>query len=105
MINQSVKKYGRTTGLTKGRIYAINAIVEVGYDSGTALFVNQIIITPGSFSGGGDSGSLVVFDGKRKTRHDDRKAIGLLFAGSSAITVINPIDPVLNRFGVTIDGE
>ncbi len=105
MINQSVKKYGRTTGLTKGRIYAINAIVEVGYDSGTALFMNQIIITPGSFSGGGDSGSLVVFDGKRKTRQDDRKAIGLLFAGSNMITVINPINPVLSRFGVTIDGE
>ena len=105
MINQPVKKYGRTTGLTKGRIYAINAIVKVGYDSGVAVFVNQIIINPGSFSGGGDSGSLVVFDGKRKTKHDDRKAIGLLFAGSSMITVINPIDAVLSRFGVTIDGE
>jgi hypothetical protein len=101
VINQSVMKYGRTTGQTKGRVWAINATVDVGYDSGVARFVNQIIITPGNFSAGGDSGSLVVVQ-KGK---DARKPIGLLFAGSSSITVANPIDAVLETFGVTIDGE
>jgi hypothetical protein len=96
-----VMKYGRTTGLTKGRIYAFNATVNVAYDSGVARFVNQIVITPGSFSAGGDSGSLVVVQ-----RGDDkRKPVGLVFAGSPSITVANPIDPVLNSFAVTIDGE
>jgi hypothetical protein len=44
-------------------------------------------------------------DGKGKTRLDDRRPVGLLFAGSSSITVVNPIDAVLTRFGVTIDGN
>jgi len=100
-IGLRVMKCGRTTGLTKGRIYAINATVNVGYDSGVARFVGQIIITPGSFSAGGDSGSLIVGDGGS----NDRKAVGLLFAGSSSITVANPIAPVLGRFGVSIDGQ
>ena len=104
-LNQAVKKYGRTTGLTKGRIYLLNATVNVGYDSGVARFVNQIIITPGTFSAGGDSGSLVLSNGKGKNRENDRKPIGLLFAGSDSFTVANPIGPVLTRFGVTIDGE
>lgn len=100
-IGMPVMKYGRTTQQTKGRVYAINAIVNVGYDSGTALFVNQIIITPGTFSAPGDSGSLIV--GQRK--QDARKPVALLFAGSDFMTVANPIDAVLDRFGVTIDGE
>ncbi len=104
-INMKVKKYGRTTGQTKGQISAINATVDVGYDSGVARFVNQIIITPGSFSAGGDSGSLIVVDGKGRDKAHDRKAVGLLFAGSSLVTVANPIDAVLSEFGVTIDGE
>jgi hypothetical protein len=104
-VNLKVRKYGRTTGLTSGLITAINATVSVGYDSGTARFVNQIIIEPGGFSAGGDSGSLVVAVGKGRTKTDERKPVGLLFAGSTTITVANPIDAVLDRFGVTIDGE
>ncbi len=104
-INMRVKKYGRTTGLTKGRISAINATVNVGYSTGVARFVGQIIIEPGDFSAGGDSGSLIVVDGKGPSKADDRKPVGLLFAGSAFITVANPIGPVLSRFGVTIDGD
>jgi hypothetical protein len=96
-IGQAVQKYGRTTRLTKGKVYAINATVDVGYDTGTARFVSQIIITPGTFSAGGDSGSLIV-------TQTGKNPVGLLFAGSSAYTVANPIQPVLARFGVTVDG-
>ena len=81
-LNMKVKKYGRTTGQTSGRITAINVTLNVGYDSGVARFVNQIIIEPGSFSAGGDSGSLIVADGKGRNKGDDRKPVGLLFAGS-----------------------
>jgi len=91
-----VKKYGRTTQMTNGRVDAINATVNVGYDSGVARFVGQIIIKPGKFSAGGDSGSLIV------TRNGNNP-VGLLFAGSSFITIANPIDVVLSRFGVGID--
>ena len=77
-INLKVKKYGRTTGLTKGRVTAINATVNINYGtSGVARFVNQIIIEPGAFSAGGDSGSLIVVDGKGKNIADDRKPVGL----------------------------
>lgn len=98
-----VKKYGRTTGLTNGRVYAINATVNVGYDSGVARFVNQIVISGGDFSAGGDSGSLIVVDARRGD--SDRQPVGLLFAGSPSFTIANPIQVVLDRFGVTIDGE
>ena len=106
-INMKVKKYGRTTAQTKGRVTAINVTVNVGYSSGVARFVGQIIIELGSFSAGGDSGSLIVVDQKKgkSAGPDDRKPVGLLFAGSPFITVANPIDAVLTRFGVTVDGQ
>jgi hypothetical protein len=101
-IGQMVQKYGRTTGLTKGRISYINVTVNVEYDSGVARFVNQIAISGGNFSAGGDSGSLVVVQ-KGK---DTRRPVGLLFAGSSSLTILNPIDAVLGAFpGISIDGE
>jgi len=104
-VNMKVKKYGRTTGLTKGSVYVINATVDVGYSAGVARFVNQIVIQPGGFSAGGDSGSLIVVDGKGKNKGDDRKPVGLLYAGSSFFTIANPINEVLTAFGVTIDSE
>ena len=96
-----VMQYGRTTGETKGTIDAINATVNIGYDTGVARFVNQIIIKPGSFGAGGDSGSLVVV----QKGGNARKPVGLYYAGSSQIGIANPIDDVLNEFGVTIDGN
>ncbi|HUU17999.1 MAG TPA: fibronectin type III domain-containing protein [Sedimentisphaerales bacterium] len=98
VIGLGVQKYGRTTGLTTGEITAINATVRVGYDSGTARFINQIIIEPGGFSKGGDSGSLIV-------TQEGKMPVGLLFAGSDLVTIANPIDEVLSRFGVTVDGK
>lgn len=104
-VNMKVKKCGRTTEFTKGTITAINATVNINYGApnGVAQFVGQIITT--NISAGSDSGSLVVVDGKGKNKNDDRKPVGLLYAGSSSITILNPIEPVLTRFGLTIDGE
>jgi hypothetical protein len=97
-----VMKYGRTTGQTSGIIQGTNTIVNVTYDVGVARFVGQLLIGGGSFSAGGDSGSLIVLSGKGSNA---RKPVGLLFAGGSGFTVANPIDAVLKRFGVTVDGE
>ncbi|MGQ9611170.1 MAG: hypothetical protein ACUVWN_17865 [bacterium] len=97
-IGMQVMKDGRTTALTYGKIYLFNATVNVQYDSGTARFIKQILVTPGTFSHGGDSGSLVVTKG-------DRKPVALVFAGSSTLTVANPIRTVLNYFNLKIDGE
>jgi uncharacterized protein YjdB len=96
---QSVMKYGRTSGLTRGTIDAINATLNVGYGSQTARFVNQIIVASNTvFIQGGDSGSLLVTD-------PGRNPVGLLYAGNQSGTsaIANRIDLVLNRFDVTID--
>jgi hypothetical protein len=99
-VGQKVQKYGRTTSLTKGQVSAINANVNVGYSSGTAHFVSQIVVSGRRFIKAGDSGSLLVTD-------PDRNPVGLLFAGNinGSTAIANPIDAVLNQFGVTIDGE
>jgi hypothetical protein len=105
-LNMKVKKYGRTTALTKGTITGLHATVNVNYgDAGVARFVGQVIITGGEFSAGGDSGSLIVVDGKGKTNADDRKPVALLFAGGINMTIANPIDAILENFDVTVDGQ
>jgi hypothetical protein len=104
-ISMKVKKSGRTTGLTQGTIAAINVTINVSYPKGgrcgafflqTATFTNQIRIVDGSFSAGGDSGSLIVEDVDSCPR-----PVGLLFAGSDTETFANPISDVFNTFGVT----
>jgi hypothetical protein len=98
-----VMKYGRTTGQTSGMVKGTNVIVNVQYEAGyTARFVGQILIGGGNFSAGGDSGSLVVLSARGA---NDRKPVGLLFAGGNHFAIANPIDAVLTRFNVTIDGE
>jgi hypothetical protein len=90
-----VKKYGRTSNLTHGTVTGINAKVRVRYSSGIATFTGQIVIegSNGSFSAPGDSGSLIVKDDA------SNNAVGLLFAGSSTVTVANPIGAVLQALG------
>ncbi len=100
-VNLRVKKYGRTTGQTSARVYAINTTVNVGYSTGTARFINQVAIRGGGFSAGGDSGSLIVVNGGS----NDRRPVALLFAGGGNFTFANPISNVLSRFGVTVDGN
>ena len=101
-LGQKVQKYGRTTGLTTGTVAAIHATVRVGYGSGIARFVDQIIVEgdKGGFLKAGDSGSLLVtYD------TDDANPVGLLFAAGRGgkIAVANPIDLVLDAFSVSID--
>ncbi len=100
-INQKVQKYGRTTSLTKGTVTDVNAIIWITYGSGRALFKDQIIVQSGKpFIKAGDSGSLLVTD-------PGRQPVGLLFAGdaSGKYAIANRIMPILDCFGVTIDGE
>jgi len=96
-VGMKVHKHGRTTGYTKGQVVDIAADVNVGYDFGTARFVDEVIVIgdSGSFSDAGDSGSLIV---DRKTK----KATGLPFAGSSSHTIANHIENVLGQLGVTL---
>lgn len=106
-VGLAVQKYGRTTNLTHGTVTGINAKVRVRYTSAMATFTGQIVMQSSSsvpFSGPGDSGSLIVTDDA------NINPIGLLFAGSSTVTVANPIGAVLQSLGsllattLTVDG-
>ncbi|MDH7578640.1 MAG: hypothetical protein QHH75_12700 [Bacillota bacterium] len=87
-----VKKSGRTTGLTEGRVTAVRVTLNVtmGHSSDTVRFQEQIMAELNS--GPGDSGSLVL-DMKNR-------AVGLLFAGSKEYSVCNPIQLVFDKLGV-----
>ena len=103
LLGLPVEKYGRTTKLTHGQITGINGTVTVCYEVlyifciKAATYTNQLIIDAAGFSGGGDSGSLIVAD------DGTLRPVGLLFAGSSTQTIVNRIDLVLSYFHVSID--
>ncbi|MCH8956277.1 hypothetical protein IIA28_13315 [candidate division KSB1 bacterium] len=105
-IGDNVMKYGRTTGFTTSKVQAINATVNVNYgDPGVATFVDQIVISGGGFSAGGDSGSLIIRNDGSKRAPIPGPAVALLYAGGGGSTIGCPIEEVLARFGVTIDGN
>lgn len=91
-LSLQVQKSGRTTGYTTGSIVSTNASVLVNYGAQTAFFTNQIVTTV--MSAPGDSGSLVL--------DMQNRAVGLLFAGSSSATVLNPITKVLTSLGIAL---
>jgi hypothetical protein len=93
-VGDRVKKTGRTTNATYGRVIATNATVDVNYGGNparVARFVRQIVST--NMSAGGDSGSLLlsVREGSQANT-EDNYAVGLLFAGSSQATIFNHIE-------------
>jgi len=89
-VGTRVKKSGRTTGVTEGKILATDSTVQVDYDRAVATFTDQLVAGP--MSQGGDSGSLLL--------DDAGKAVGLLFAGSDKTTVFNRARRVADALGV-----
>jgi hypothetical protein len=114
VVGLAVKKMGRTTGLTRSSISAINGAFSITYEnecaggtSFTQSYSGQIVITNRrcAFQNGGDSGSLLVEDVTTNPR-----AVGLCFAGSvtcnnTAIAIANPIGDVLSELGATMVGQ
>jgi hypothetical protein len=103
-----VSKVGRTTGVTHGRISAIEVDkVVIEYDLGSLSFDNQVEIEStgtGAFSAGGDSGSLIL--------DDENRGCALLFAGSETgggngrgLTYANPIAIILKRLAIDLQGN
>lgn len=85
-LGHKIKKSGRTSGLTEGVVEIIEAEVQVNYGKyGTAYFDNQIITT--KIADPGDSGSFVL--------NLEDEIIGLLFAGSDTLSIVNDISDVL----------
>jgi hypothetical protein len=102
-VGLSVAKSGRTTGFTTGTISSVNTSVSVQYQKGcnqgkkfTVSYTNQVVVGSGSFSAGGDSGSLIV------TNNSSHNPVALLFAGSSTTTIGNPIGEVLTKLNAAL---
>ena len=99
-LNEPVGKSGRTTGLTCSTITSIGMTFAIDYDATcgdaspafASYFTGQIVIGGGSFSGAGDSGSLVVDTATARP-------VALLYGGSPTDTVANPIQDVIAAFG------
>ena len=88
-----VKKTGRTTNFTTGKITVIGATIDIDYGGGkVARFKDQIVTT--YMSDGGDSGSLVLTL--------DNVAVGLLFAGSATAMIANQIENVRSLLRVEV---
>lgn len=88
----TVKKSGRSSGLTASFVLATNVTLKVGLNySEYGVFADQILAGPMSMPG--DSGSLVL--------SDDNYAVGLLFAGSEQATMFTPIGRVLDALNVS----
>jgi hypothetical protein len=88
-IGEAVRKFGRTTGYTEGRVFSIYLDIWIRYDrtGRSAFFQNQFLIEPAlaefaKFVSKGDSGSLVV--------DASQHAIGLIFAGTSDAAKLEP---------------
>ena len=91
-VGMKVKKTGRTTEFTTGKILYTNASLMIAYEGGYALFVNQIITN--AMSESGDSGSILL--------NNSNKAVGLLFAGSNSYSIFNPISAVLKTLNIKL---
>jgi hypothetical protein len=71
---ETVRKFGRTTMLTEGTVIDTSATLQVQYETGTATFIDIIIIQGNLTSQPGDSGSPVFTT--------QQEFVGLLFGGS-----------------------
>lgn len=92
-IGEYVRKTGRTTNYTTGRVTHLNATVNVNYGGGqVARMVRQIVTT--AMSAPGDSGSCLC--------DMAGNAVGLLFAGSDRVTIHNHMMYVQSLLGVRL---
>ncbi len=98
-VGDHVYKVGRTTGLTRGTVTAVAAVVgPIPYAPGECWFRRAILIEGlhgTMFSDHGDSGSAIIKQGTGEV-------VGLLFAGNGTDTFACPIDAVLAALNCAI---
>jgi len=95
-IEDTVRKSGRTTGVTTGEVIHTNVSVVVQYGDQSAYFMDQIVVEQEnwSFAAPGDSGSAVDKDGE---------FVGLLFAGSEDCAVICKAEHIIDELGIAVE--
>jgi hypothetical protein len=92
-VGDVIKKSGRTSGLNEGTVIGMDGVASVGYDDKIAVFEDQIFTT--QIAQGGDSGSAVL--------NERNQVVGLLFAGSDQMTIVNKIANVIDALGLDKD--
>lgn len=93
VVGMDVKKSGRTSGVTTGKIQYIDVSVTVNVGIGGDLIFKEQVMTTKMIDPG-DSGSIM-FD-------NNNKVIGMFFAGSSTFSIANKIDNVINELKIKI---
>jgi hypothetical protein len=97
-VGDTVWKSGRTTSTKSGPIALTNYITQVNMgEKGNAYFDDQYLVNQEGFSSGGDSGSAVI-----RKDGDCITLVGLLFAGSDKVTVVNKIQNVFDLLDITL---
>ncbi len=90
-IGMEIKKSGRSSGITSSFILATDVTVRVDVGNKEyGIFTDQILAGPMSVPG--DSGSLILTE--------DNHAVGLLFAGSEKVTMLNRIEHVFDALNI-----
>jgi len=97
-VGDTVRKSGRTTGVTTGQVIDTSYDIEVTYGNQTARFVDQIQVKQDnwSFAGAGDSGSAVDMDGE---------FVGLVFAGTEKYVYINKAQHIIEGLGIDVEAQ
>ena len=87
-----VQKSGRASGITEGRVVAIDVTIQVNFGRGLlATFEGQIATTPILVAG--DSGSVLI---------TNDRVVGLGFAASTQMSFANPIGKVFELLNLTL---
>jgi len=92
-VGDTVRKSGRTTGVTTGAVAHTNAAGWVDYDGQVAYFDDQILVN-GSFSQQGDSGSVVDKGGA---------FVGLVFAGNDDYSLVCKAGYIIDGLGIAVE--
>lgn len=100
-LGSRVIKYGPSSGVTRGRIAALDHAPRVHHVFGSYRFVDQILIEGEDgrpFAAKGDSGALVLSDDPGQPR----RPIGLIWGGRERWAHASRLDLCLRRLGVRL---
>jgi hypothetical protein len=97
-VGDTVRKSGRTTGVTTGQVIHTSSTAKVTYGDQEVLFFDQILVDQDnwSFAGAGDSGSAVDMDGE---------FVGLVFAGTEEWVYINKAEHIIDELGIAVEAQ
>jgi hypothetical protein len=92
-VGDTVRKSGRTTGVTENKVYLTSVDVWVQYGSNKYAYFHDQIAVNQPFSDAGDSGSVVDKDGS---------FVGLVFAGGGPYSIVCKASYIIAGLGISV---